>query len=58
MYPQTPPLYSTTSVTMIVVKQKKISQLHLKLYIPSSINIWKKVLTKANWADKKWAGFL
>ena len=28
-----------------------------KLYIPSSINIWKKVLTKAIWTDKKWAGF-
>ena len=28
-----------------------------KLYIPSSINIWKKVLTKAIWADKKWTGF-
>ena len=27
------------------------------LYIPSTINIWKKVLTKAIWADKKWAGF-
>ena len=22
-----------------------------------TINIWKKVLTKAIWADKKWAGF-
>ena len=28
-----------------------------KLYIPSTIHIWKKVLTKAIWADKKWAGF-
>ena len=28
-----------------------------KLYIPSTINIWKKVLTKAIWAVKKWAGF-
>ena len=28
-----------------------------KLYIPSTINIWKKVLTKAIWADKKCAGF-
>ena len=28
-----------------------------KLYIPSTINIWKKVLTKPIWADKKWAGF-
>ena len=28
-----------------------------KLYIPSSINIWKKMLTKAIWADKKWASF-
>ena len=28
-----------------------------KLYIPSTINIWKKALTKAIWADKKWAGF-
>jgi hypothetical protein len=28
-----------------------------KLYIPSSINIWKKVLTKPIWADKKWADF-
>ena len=28
-----------------------------KLYIPSTINIWKKVLTKAIWADKKWADF-
>ena len=27
------------------------------LYIPSTIKIWKKVLTKAIWADKKWAGF-
>ena len=25
-----------------------------KLYIPSTINICKKVLTKAIWADKKW----
>ena len=30
---------------------------HSKLYIPSTINIWKKVLTKAIWADKKWTGF-
>ena len=29
-----------------------------KLYIPSTINIWKKVLTKAIWADKKWAEIL
>ena len=29
-----------------------------KLYIPSTIHIWKKVLIKAIWADKKWAGFL
>ena len=28
-----------------------------KLHIPSTINIWKKVLTKAILADKKWAGF-
>ena len=28
-----------------------------KLYIPGTINICKKVLTKAIWADKKWAGF-
>ena len=28
-----------------------------KLYIPSTINIWKKVFTIAFWADKKWAGF-
>jgi hypothetical protein len=28
-----------------------------KLYIPSTINSWKKVLTKAIWADKKLAGF-
>ena len=28
-----------------------------KLYLPSTTNIWKKVLTKAIWADKKWAGF-
>ena len=27
------------------------------LYIPSTINIWKKVVTKAIWADTKWAGF-
>ena len=27
-----------------------------KLYIQSTINIWKKALTKAIWADKKWAG--
>ena len=26
-----------------------------KLYIPSTIKIWKKVLTNAIWADKKWA---
>ena len=31
--------------------------LYPKLYIPSTINIWKKLLTKAIWADKKWAGF-
>ena len=30
---------------------------YAKLYIPSTINIWKKVLTKGIWADKKWAGF-
>ena len=29
-----------------------------RLYIPSTINIWKKVLTKAIWSDKKWAGLL
>ena len=28
-----------------------------KLYIPSTINIWKKVLTKAIYATKKWTGF-
>ena len=28
-----------------------------ELYIPSTINFRKKVLTKAIWADKKWAGF-
>ena len=28
-----------------------------KVYIPSTINIWKKVLNKAIWAGKKWAGF-
>ena len=28
-----------------------------KLYISSTIDIWKKVLTKAIWAGKKWAGF-
>ena len=28
-----------------------------KLYIPSNINIWRKVLTKSIWADKKWADF-
>ena len=28
-----------------------------KLYIPSTINIWKEVFTWAIWADKKWAGF-
>ena len=28
-----------------------------KLYIPSTITIRKKILTKAVWADKKWAGF-
>ena len=27
-------------------------ELELKLYIPSTINIWKKVLTKAIWEDK------
>ena len=26
------------------------------LYIPSTINVLKEVLTKAIWADKKWAG--
>ena len=25
--------------------------------VPSTINIWKNVLTKAIWADRKWAGF-
>ena len=28
-----------------------------KLYIPSTLNIWKKELNKAIWADKKWAAF-
>ena len=28
-----------------------------KLYIPNTINVWKKVHTKAIWADKKWTGF-
>ena len=27
-----------------------------KLYIPSTINIWEKALTKAIWADKKLTG--
>ena len=31
--------------------------LQAKLYIPNTTNIWKKVLTKTIWADKKWAGF-
>ena len=31
--------------------------LQAKLYIPSTINICKKVLTKAIRADQKWAGF-
>ena len=31
--------------------------LSAKLYIQSTINIRKKVVTKAIWADKKWAGF-
>ena len=30
--------------------------LESKLYIPSTINIWKKVLTKAIGGNKKWAG--
>ena len=38
--------------------QHHISAMLTKLYIPSTINIWKKVLTKAIWADKKWARFL
>ena len=28
-----------------------------KLYIPSTVNIWEKVLTKAILADKRWTGF-
>ena len=27
-----------------------------KLYIPCTVNISKKLLSTANWADKKWAG--
>ena len=37
--------------------QHHISAMLTKLYVPSTINIWKKVLTKAIWADKKWARF-
>ena len=36
---------------------ERSSMVHPKLYVPSTINIWKKVLIKAIWADKKWAGF-
>ena len=45
-------------VGKVCVKQGFEScMLYAKLYIPSTINIWKKVLTKAIWAEKKWAGF-
>ena len=39
------------------IEHPQQSSFQSKLYIPSTINIWKKVLTKAIWADKKWAGF-
>ena len=41
---------------MLVLSGPSLSLLS-KLYIPSTINIWKKVLTKAIWADKNLAGF-
>ena len=47
-----------------IMKERKLwynfvlnSTVTTKLYIPSTINIFKKVLTKAIWADKKWGGF-
>ena len=56
--------WSTSSVNSpseVPIKRKFSIRTYLivcpKLYIPSTINIWKKVLTKAIWADKKWAGF-
>ena len=57
----------TTNISTSFEHDRVISMLHksgcldshfkAKLYIPSTINIWKKVLTKVIWADKKWAGF-
>ena len=57
----------TTNISTSFEKDRVISMLHksgcldshfkVKLYIPSTINIWKKVLTKATWADKEWTGF-
>ena len=44
--------YSNKILNWMLLYQKQIYS-----YIPSPINIWKKVLTKAIWADKKWAGF-
>ena len=42
-------------VGKVCVKQGFEScMLYAKLYIPSTINIWKKVLTKSIWAEKNW----
>ena len=37
--------------------RKELSFPAAKLYIPSTINISRKLLSKTMWADKKWAGF-
>ena len=34
-----------------------VSVISSKLYIPSTINFWKKVIVEAIWADKKCTGF-
>ena len=45
-------LNTSTSANHIYFKYTSQFVVPPKLYIPSTINIWKKVLTKAIWADK------
>ena len=40
-------------IFLFLFSSTSIFNLNSKLYIPNTINIWKKVLTKAIWADKK-----
>ena len=52
--------YSSQSISSCfhkVTKGLKVFESKVKLYIPSTINIWDKLHIQAIGADKKWAGY-